>query len=145
MRFFRTLFTCFLIPYFLCFLKADQLVKRVDSLHAEKRAIKMELESIRSTQPENVKCWQRFSSANEALCLSNLSQLYSHTGASPKKVSPFRNHSCALLYLWEFNLIAHEPAAEVFNTSSTLCVNVWVRCRVVIWTIVIRTNCKMNL
>jgi hypothetical protein len=56
MRFFRTLFTCFLTPYFHCFLKADQLVKRVDSLHAEKRAIKMELESIRSTQPENVKC-----------------------------------------------------------------------------------------
>ena len=36
--------------------EADQLVKRVDSLQAEKRAIKMELESIRSTQPENVKC-----------------------------------------------------------------------------------------
>ena len=46
---------CFFFP------KADQLVKRVDSLQAEKRAIKMELESIRKTQPEtDVKCWHLF-------------------------------------------------------------------------------------
>ena len=37
-------------------LQADQLAKRVDSLHAKKPAMKMELEKIRSTQTENVKC-----------------------------------------------------------------------------------------
>ena len=40
-------------------------MKKVDNLQAEKRAIKMELESIRSTQPENVKCWQHFLSTNK--------------------------------------------------------------------------------
>jgi hypothetical protein len=30
------------------------------------------------------------------------------TGGYPPKKVPFRNHSCASLYLWEFNFIVHE-------------------------------------